>query len=418
MLWLLFLGQFDSLKAQSKKNSTAAPLSSITLKWGQVPGVKGYLVELSERSDFATVLTSQTVLDPFLSFGEEKLTLYVRITAIGMSGAKGPPSSVVSLKEYSERFREESYESDSFVNPSERLEIFFGDSNSKKGESIAAGNNSESTPKTHLPRKTFFRIDKGEWLEYKGSIPLVKEGWADVEFYSEDIVGNREEVRTVRVLKDTTPPQVIWNPKKIGNSGLPEYRSGDSINFAIQEAGSGLRYLEAEIKSESPSGRKIGVRRIREFDGSPPVFKGEYKIPESLQEGVWILRWISEDKAGNKKSGEFPLMVDQKGPTCEIVLPGLRKENNIFLLNSGSEVHLFCSDEYSGVKEIKVSIQGSVAKEFQYTAPFHLPIGKSTLSIRAADHVGNASDFSYKIEVLDPNWEKNGTKIRVQRTED
>lgn len=412
---LLFLGQLDSLMAQSKKDSVAIPLSSITLKWGQVLGVKGYLVELSERSDFANVLTSQTVLDPSVSFGEDKLTLYVRITAIGMSGAKGPPSSVVSLKEYSERFREESYGADSFINPSERLEIFFGDSNSKKADSAGSGNNSESSPKAHLPLKTFFRIDKGEWLEYRGSIPLVKEGWADVEFYSEDIVGNREEVRTIRVLKDTTPPQVIWNPKEIGSSGLPEYHSGESINFAIQEAGSGIRYLEAEIKSESPNGRKVGVRRIREFEGSPPAFKGEYKIPESLQEGIWILRWISEDKAGNKKSGEFPLMVDQKGPTCEIVLPGLRKEDDIFLLNSKSEVYLFCSDEYSGVKEIKVSIQGSATKEFLYTAPFHLPVGKSTLSIRAVDHVGNMSDFSYKIEVLNPNWEKNGTKLQLKQ---
>ncbi|EPG75679.1 hypothetical protein LEP1GSC058_0475 [Leptospira fainei serovar Hurstbridge str. BUT 6] len=416
VLVLLFFGEHNSLIAQSKKNSATVPLSSITLRWGQVPSIKGYLVELSERSDFANVLSAQTVLDSSVTFGEEKLTLYVRITAIGISGAKGPPSSIVSLKEYSERFREESYEADNFVNPSERLEIFFGDSNSKKDEFIAAGGNSERNPKTHLPLKTFFRIDKGEWLEYKGSIPLVKEGWADVEFYSEDIVGNREQVRTIRVLKDTTPPQVIWSPKEMGTSGLPEYRSGDAITFAIQEDGSGIRYLEAEIKSESPSGRKVGVKRIREFENSPPFFKGEYKIPESVPEGVWILRWVSEDKAGNKKSGEFPLMVDQKGPTCEIVLPGLRKEEDIFLLNSKSEVHLFCSDEYSGVKEIKISIQGATTKEFQYTTPFHLPIGKSTLSVRAKDHVGNQSDFTYKIEVLNPNWEKDGgTKLQLKQ---
>lgn len=405
--------QVQVLRSQSQPKKTATetpPSQTVILKWGSVRGATAYLVELSENSDFVSVRSTQTVYESSFTYGQELLPFYVRITAIGSSGMRGLSSMSVSLREYADRYKEVRYETDDFVNPSEKLEIFLEEPKEENSPKT------DSKGKVRLPTKTYFRIDKGDWQEYKGTIPLLKEGWADVEFYSEDIVGNREEVKNIRILKDTTAPTVAWERRKPGRSNLPEYRPGDVLPYGIFEEGSGIRFLEAELKSETPGARKAGKQRKQEFSGNRPSFRSEYKLPESLQEGIWVLQWRSEDKAGNRNTGEFPIAIDSKGPSCEIVLPGARKEGDVYLLNDKSKVHVFCTDETSGVKEVRISISTEDGvTEFQNKEPFPLPIGKSAVTIRAYDILGNSSEFNYKVEVLDPDWPKGGTKFQLKK---
>ena len=58
---------------------------------------------------------------------------------------------------------------------------------------------------------TYYRIDEGEWQEYKEEIVVTKQGEHIIEFYSIDNAGNEEEAKNLTVKIDKSEPETIYS---------------------------------------------------------------------------------------------------------------------------------------------------------------------------------------------------------------
>lgn len=65
----------------------------------------------------------------------------------------------------------------------------------------------EPQQKTNRPAEVYYRINNGNWLKLsKGFLEFSLDGRYTLDYYSEDILGNKEDINTVEFLVDNTPP--------------------------------------------------------------------------------------------------------------------------------------------------------------------------------------------------------------------
>ena len=89
---------------------------------------------------------------------------------------------------------------------------------------------------------TYYRIDGGNWTVYEEEFVISDEGVHLLEFYSEDIAGNIEEIKNVTIKIDKSKPSVnIITPKEkrlyvFGRSILPTFRKTIVIGKIMVEA--------------------------------------------------------------------------------------------------------------------------------------------------------------------------------------
>jgi hypothetical protein len=88
--------------------------------------------------------------------------------------------------------------------------------------------------------ETVYRIDGGSWITYDVPFAVNTDGVHTIEYYSTDVAGNSEEIKTVGVSIDTTPPEVTLTIEKIRTKTW-------SINVTANDVTSGVNKVEFYI---------------------------------------------------------------------------------------------------------------------------------------------------------------------------
>lgn len=246
--------------------------------------------------------------------------------------------------------------------------------------------------------RVFFRVNEGEWREYRDTIYGLQEGKNKVEFYSETASGVKETVRFMEVVQDTMRPQIRARiGKGIRLESVPITRKDQFLILEISDPVSGV--LETEFYFLQ-NGKKIPIQpSFREKD------EYQFSIPDFLEDGSFAIQVWAKDQAGNFGEETFFGILDSSAPLCRIT-PRPEKER---LLPLHSEVQIQCEDSISGIKSIDVRRNG---EEFRpYAEGLILEPGNHRLEFRVTDVVGNVSSFSAEFNVLLPTLE---SKIRVR----
>ena len=146
---------------------------------------------------------------------------------------------------------------------------------------------------------TRYRIDGGAWQAYSGPFTISSDGNHTVEYYSEDVAGNREAVQSVQVPVDTTPPATTATPAgTAGNAGW--WRSDVQVSLAASDAASGVAFTRYRV-----DGAAAWIDYAHPF-----VVSGD---------GAHTVEYRSWDRAGNTEAVQtLDLRIDTASPTSTI----------------------------------------------------------------------------------------------------
>jgi LPXTG-motif cell wall-anchored protein len=139
--------------------------------------------------------------------------------------------------------------------------------------------------------KIYYSINGGSATAYTVPVSLITDGSYIITYWSTDLAGNTEAVKTVTYVIDTTPPSLeITNPKE-GES----YPSTPDIKVTTDDPDADISY---------------------ELDGKP------YKPGDAIPEGDHTLVVKVTDKAGNTTSKTVHFSIKPAGTTAPENLPG------------------------------------------------------------------------------------------------
>ncbi|TGK02775.1 hypothetical protein EHQ53_12610 [Leptospira langatensis] len=378
----------------------------ISLRWKASAGAVEYIVELCEDKEFTSVHHSYKTKNTRYEFHSQDSKYFVRVVGLNAEGVRGVSSPVISLEaKFAAAPKVKVERPSSVVAASEELRISLGDPNMP---AVSNSNTSSAgTPTKQIPVTTYYRVNGGDWQKYDGSISLINEGWNEVEFYSEDILGNKETPKKTRYLKDTTPPLVRLVGQKKGPSGLYEIKSGAELTLQITEEGSGMEEISVSLYSRDGSGAEENVSRSGE-EAKKPI-----TISSAGIDGLSILRWEANDKAGNSIQSELPLLLDARAPTCVFApTEGKLREDGIYYLKENGLISVRCEDPATGSGLSKLEYKIGNGPLTAYQTPIGFPVGAHTVTVYASDLVGNRSEFKIKVNALRPDWQKAGTELQ------
>lgn len=377
----------------------------VSLRWKPSQGAESYLIELSEDREFLRVHHFYKTKNFRYEFNSQDSKFYVRVVGINVDGVRGVSSPIISLSEKFAAAPKVKVERPStVVASSEELRISLGDP--KTG---GPSSNSMGSPNSQkqVPVSTYYRVNGGEWQKYEGSISLSQEGWNEVEFYSEDILGNKETPKKTKYLKDTTAPQVRLIGEKKGQSGLIEIKSGAELTLQVTEEGSGLEEITINLTARDGSGAEVNLTLSGE-EAKKPI-----KISSLGIDGLSILRWEANDKAGNYIQSEIPLLIDAKHPVC-VFAPseGKLREDGIYYLKENGLITIRCEDPGTGSGIFKLEYKIDDTAVLPYQNPIGFNTGIHTVTVYTSDRVGNQAEYKIKVNVLKPNWQKTGSELQ------
>ncbi|TGK06790.1 hypothetical protein EHO59_01250 [Leptospira semungkisensis] len=378
----------------------------VSLRWKASVGAVEYIIELSEERDFASVHHSYKTKNIRYEFHSQDSKYFVRVVGLNAEAVRGVSSPIISLAEkFAAAPKVQVERPSSVVAASEELRISLGDPT--KTSAASSSSSSPGAPTKQVPVTTYYRVNGGEWQKYDGSISLINEGWNEVEFYSEDILGNKETPKKTKYLKDTTAPLVRLIGQKKGPSGLHEIKSGTELTLQVTEEGSGMEFISISLFSRDGSGSEESVSRSGE-EAKKPITISSVGI-----DGLSILRWEASDKAGNTIQSELPLLLDARPPTCVFApTEGKLREDGIYYLKENGLISIRCEDPATGSGMAKLEYKIGNGQTIPYQNPISFPVGPNTLTVYASDLVGNKSEFRIKVNALRPDWKKTGSELQ------
>lgn len=146
---------------------------------------------------------------------------------------------------------------------------------------------------------TYYSVDGGiskrKMKKYTEPFSL-EEGRHSVAFYSIDIAGNEEAVRTRDVLMDVTPPDISYDVENgnIGADGSVFMQEGGKFSIKASDSGSGVGEIAFYLNADPRTCRGSWN------GGDPNCFKRDYSIPFSIG-GPNLLYLLGTDRAGNTR---------------------------------------------------------------------------------------------------------------------
>jgi len=171
---------------------------------------------------------------------------------------------------------------------------------------------------------TSLRPNMGEWIPYEGAFGIEDESCHVIEFYSEDALGNPEEIQWQCVFVDKTPPEIIKEYKEED----PYYTDGTSewinklttITITVEDDGphkSGLKetnyrykkvdddYCWGNLNCKDADASAIGWTTL-----SDPAYE-EFHITE---ESCHLIEIYAEDNVGKYSTHKQCVFVDNQAP--------------------------------------------------------------------------------------------------------
>jgi len=213
---------------------------------------------------------------------------------------------------------------------------------------------------------TWYRIDNVTWTEYSSSFFLSGDGDRYVEWYSEDNVGNVENIswRVPRV--DDTPPATAIS------IGEPKYLTGG--NFVRSSTPLTLSATDGGVGSNSTFYRLWG--------GTWSPWR-EYSTSFNLagRDGAWFVEFLSYDYLGNEEVIQNETLVLDNTPPVTTISPATGQ------YTPAIEFTLTAADSGCGVNITKYRIEGGSWNV--YSGGFTLTEGVHNISYYSNDWLNN-----------------------------
>jgi hypothetical protein len=233
---------------------------------------------------------------------------------------------------------------------------------------------------------TFYRIDAGEWI-IGDSIDIYEAGEYSIEFYSDDIAGNKESTKTITVNlteSDTIPPVTTDNAP----SGWQT--ESFTVNLsAIDEGGSGVNKTLYRMGDDWLSGNTILIN-------TP---------------GNHTIEYYSIDNAGNEESPKPKTTYAKYDPEPPVI-----NEQNITpksILNTTTDtatVTVNVTDPLSGLDNVTIDMtpigesvsemvsNGNNIYSYSYSIATNMT-GDFSFNVTATDNAGNSVNTSLGLNV-------------------
>jgi len=221
--------------------------------------------------------------------------------------------------------------------------------------------------------KTFYSINGSEFTE--GTLVKVEEeGVHKVSFYSVDLAGNAEQVKTIEVKVDKTAP--------------------------VTEATAPTAWAKADVDvTLSATDALSGVEKtFYAVDGAPFAEGSSLTIRE---EGIHTIVYYSVDKAGNKEADKTVVVkIDKTAPVITMELQELYK------LGESVQLNYVAKDQLSGIASEKMTVIGpneSTGKVVENggTFVFSKP-GTYKISVTVTDAAGLTTTIQKQANVYIP----------------
>ena len=236
--------------------------------------------------------------------------------------------------------------------------------------------------------QTLYRLDGSDWHESQGQIEI-GQGQHALDYYSIDVAGNMEPIRSSDVWVDILSPTTVDSTQ--GEAGMEGwFVSQVAVSLSPYDDGSGLD------------------RTLYKVDGGPWM---NYSIPFTLsEEGVHTVRYYSTDLAGNEAQPiNMTVMMDLVAPSTSVELEGVHGSNDWFvsIVNFTMSEH----DGMSGSLETVWRLDGGAWTTYDGLSSVG-SMGSHTLEYRTQDRAGNweeARQEAFRIDLDRPTLKLNST---------
>jgi hypothetical protein len=217
--------------------------------------------------------------------------------------------------------------------------------------------------------ETKYRVDSSSWSSYDSPFLISSQGQHLVEYYSTDLAGNVESVKSVQLKIDSGNP--------VSSADLEGTKGSDDWYVT-----------EVQIDITSSDGVSGVFTLIYNLDGSgEQTYDGGFIVSA---EGSHVLTYYAMDVAGNVEGEHVSQFnVDTIRPTIAGELQGTEGLNGWFL--SSVDIDIRGSDMASGIDSIMYQVDGGIwANYFSYVEVSQQ--GNHTISFYAVDHAGNRAE--------------------------
>jgi hypothetical protein len=245
-------------------------------------------------------------------------------------------------------------------------------------------------------KATYYKFDDGPFIQYNGNVIPIKQLSEDrhtLTYYSEDNVGNKEDLKSYTFFLDKTAP--ILTSDVLGD----RYIINDRIYFSGRTK---MKITAVDNKS--------GVKEVN-YSVDESEFN-KYSKPFYLPQktGYHVVKFYAIDNADNTTGGvngykqytytTKKIYVDLSGPNLNHSITGKYfTTRDTMFLGKGSKIELTANDKESGLQYISYSING-VREETKYNEPFTLTgNGKHLIEYFGYDNVNNRNINSFHVVV-------------------
>ncbi len=218
---------------------------------------------------------------------------------------------------------------------------------------------------------------------YSKSIPFQTEGAQTLRKYGVDNVGNAGEVETTEFVVDHTAPSTKHTVEGLAKDGVISKYTKIKLEHSDKLSGVAKTYYSIDGKKE-----------VRYRGGVIPT--------AALPDGDHTITYYSIDHVDNKESVQtFKFYLDKISPIVDTRIVGDQHSQGAATYVSGrSKIELSATDNKSGVKSIKYSING---KPFEvYSSPVGVPqdVGLQTFRYTSEDEMTNKGSGSVNVKSL------------------
>lgn len=214
---------------------------------------------------------------------------------------------------------------------------------------------------------TEFRVDGAGFQRYRFPFPVTDEGLHTVEFYSQDLAGNPEDVKTLGIAIDSEPPVATASLEGLLDPST-WYRSTVTVTLTAMDVTSGMASIEYRVDG----------------GGWEP-----YSVAFTIGEGRHTLEVRATDVAGLIDDRSMALSVDPTAPSCAAFTGGLPGDNGWW--RSDVVLTLSCSDGTSGLASVEYRVDGGDWNLYPSPTSLELTDGLHVVGYRAVDEAGNVA---------------------------
>ncbi|GAB7025284.1 OmpL47-type beta-barrel domain-containing protein [Geotalea toluenoxydans] len=219
-------------------------------------------------------------------------------------------------------------------------------------------------------QKTEYRVDGGNWNTYQGALAVAAAGAHTVAYRSMDVVGNLEEVRSVAVVVDNTPPETIITV------GEPKY------------AGATLFVKSSTLFTLSATDDLSGVAATQyRVDGGEWTPYAPFTI---ATEGTHAVSYRSSDNVGNSETEKSLVVIIDNTPPITAITTGAPNHTasaGAQYVTATTQFMLTATDNLAGVAGTEYRVDGGAW--LSYT-PFTISTeGSHVIAYRSTDNLGN-----------------------------